>query len=76
MIPGSATCCWGGQRIILRFPSSIKASKLAKYEFTPAKGSLTSGKQNSHQIDTPAQPQTQVDMVYNGFLYGSFCSIF
>ncbi|XP_072079571.1 ATP-dependent DNA helicase Q-like 4A isoform X2 [Arachis hypogaea] len=45
-----------------RFPSSIKASKLAKYEFTPAKGSLTSGKQNSHQIDTPAQPQTQVDM--------------
>ncbi|QHN93654.1 ATP-dependent DNA helicase Q-like 4A [Arachis hypogaea] len=44
------------------FPSSIKASKLAKYEFTPAKGSLTSGKQNSHQIDTPAQPQTQVDM--------------
>ncbi|RYR64888.1 hypothetical protein Ahy_A03g010916 isoform B [Arachis hypogaea] len=52
----------GGQRIIWRFPSSIKASKLPKYEFTPTKGSLTSGKQNSHQIDTPAQPQTQVDM--------------
>ncbi|KAL4380327.1 hypothetical protein HN51_003609 [Arachis hypogaea] len=61
----------GGQRIILRFPSSIKASKLAKFEFTPAKGSLTSGKQNSHQIDTPAQPQTQVDMNLSAKLYSA-----
>ncbi|XLT02968.1 hypothetical protein HN51_052319 [Arachis hypogaea] len=53
------------------FPSSIKASKLAKYEFTPAKGSLTSGKQNSHQIDTPAQPQTQVDMNLLAKLYSA-----
>ncbi|RYR48692.1 hypothetical protein Ahy_A07g034752 isoform C [Arachis hypogaea] len=59
----------GGQRIIWRFPSSIKASKLAKYEFTPTKGSLTSGKQNSHKIDTPAQPQTQVDMNLSAKLY-------
>ncbi|RYR02598.1 hypothetical protein Ahy_B06g081396 [Arachis hypogaea] len=61
----------GGQRIKLRFPSSIKASKLAKYEFIPAKGSLTSEKQNSHQIDTPAQPQTQVDMNLSAKLYSA-----
>ncbi|XLR59363.1 hypothetical protein HN51_013727 [Arachis hypogaea] len=61
----------GGQRIIWRFPSSIKASKLPKYEFTPTKGSLTSGKQNSHQIDTPAQPQTQVDMNLSAKLYSA-----
>ncbi|RYQ97842.1 hypothetical protein Ahy_B08g093913 isoform E [Arachis hypogaea] len=61
----------GGQRIIWRFPSSIKASKLAKYEFTPTKGSLTSGKQNNHQIDTPAQPQTQVDMNLSAKLYSA-----
>jgi len=44
-----------------RFPSSVKATKPGKSDATPAKGSLTSGKQNVFPIDT--QPQTEVDLV-------------
>ncbi|MED6207360.1 hypothetical protein PIB30_035063 [Stylosanthes scabra] len=59
----------GGQRIILRFPSSIKASKPGKFDFTPAKGSLTSGKQNNTLIDSPAMPQPQVDVKLSAKLF-------
>ncbi|KAL2593602.1 hypothetical protein AAZV13_12G139800 [Glycine max] len=51
---------FAGQRIILRFPSLVKASKPGKSDATPAKGSLTSGKLNVMQIDPPS-PQTEVD---------------
>lgn len=55
-----------------RFPSFGKASKPGKPDVTPAKGSLTSGKLNLPQIDILAQPQTEVDVVYNGFC-SQFC---
>ncbi|KAK7412041.1 hypothetical protein VNO78_03487 [Psophocarpus tetragonolobus] len=57
-----------GQRIILRFPSSVKASKPGKSDATPAKGSLTSGKLNVTLFDTPA-PQTEVDLNLSAKLY-------
>ncbi|XP_061337155.1 ATP-dependent DNA helicase Q-like 4A [Gastrolobium bilobum] len=60
---------FGGQRIILRFPSSTKTSKPGKSDVTPAKGSLTSGKLNFPLIDIPAQPQTDVDLNLSAKLY-------
>ncbi|ESW20522.1 hypothetical protein PHAVU_006G216200 [Phaseolus vulgaris] len=59
---------FAGHRIILRFPSSVKATKPGKSDATPAKGSLTSGKQNVFPIDTP-QPQTEVDLNLSAKLY-------
>ncbi|KAK2393062.1 DNA helicase [Trifolium repens] len=59
---------FGGQRIILRFPSSVKASKPGKCDITPAKGSLTSGKLNL-PLDISDQPQTEVDMNLAANLY-------
>lgn len=47
-----------------RFPSTVKTSNLSKYEATPAKGSLTSGRLSPPRIDTPAQPQPDVDLVF------------
>ncbi|XP_057812339.1 ATP-dependent DNA helicase Q-like 4A [Salvia miltiorrhiza] len=61
----------GGQTIKLRFPSSAKASKSGRSEATPAKGSLTSGKQSSPLMDNPAQPQPAVDTVLSANLYTS-----
>lgn len=61
----------GGQTIILRFPSSVKASKMSKSEATPAKGLLTSGKLSPPRIDTPAQPQPEVDLNLSAKLYSA-----
>ncbi|PIM99694.1 ATP-dependent DNA helicase [Handroanthus impetiginosus] len=61
----------GDQRIKLRFPSSVKASKSGRPEATPAKGSLMSEKQSSPQMDTPAQPQPEVDLNLSAKLYTS-----
>ncbi|KAI4296227.1 hypothetical protein L6164_036202 [Bauhinia variegata] len=60
---------FGGQRIILRFPSALKVSKQGNLEVTPAKGSLTSGKLNLPKIDTPAQPQNEKDLDLSAKLY-------
>ncbi|KAL5102496.1 hypothetical protein RYX36_006823 [Vicia faba] len=59
---------FGGQRIILRFPSSVKASKPLKCDLTPARGSLTSAKLNL-PIDIPDEPQTEVDLNLSAKLY-------
>ncbi|KAH6766488.1 DNA helicase [Perilla frutescens var. hirtella] len=60
----------GGHTIKLRLPSSAKASKSGRLEATPAKGSLTSGKQSPPQMDTPAQqPQSEVDLNLSAKLY-------
>ncbi|KAL5176217.1 ATP-dependent DNA helicase Q-like 4A [Glycine soja] len=61
---------FAGQRIILRFPSSVKASKPGKSDATPAKGSLTSEKLNVMQIDPPS-PQTEVDHILSAKLYNA-----
>ncbi|XP_047959187.1 ATP-dependent DNA helicase Q-like 4A isoform X2 [Salvia hispanica] len=61
----------GGQTIKLRFPSTAKAFKSSRSEATPAKGSLTSGKQTSQQMDNPAQPQPIVDVDLSGKLFES-----
>ncbi|KAK4438311.1 ATP-dependent DNA helicase Q-like 4A [Sesamum alatum] len=62
----------GGQTIKLRFPSSVKASKSGRSEATPAKGSLTSQKQNPPQMDEPAQqPHSEVDLNLSAKLYSS-----
>ncbi|XP_054776776.1 ATP-dependent DNA helicase Q-like 4A isoform X1 [Prosopis cineraria] len=60
---------FGGQKIILRFPSSGKAAKLGTSGVTPAKGSVTSGKVTFPQNDTPASPQTEVDLNLSAKLY-------
>ncbi|KAL2342236.1 hypothetical protein Fmac_010176 [Flemingia macrophylla] len=49
--------------------STLKASKPGKSDITPAKGSLTSGKLNATLIDTPPQPQTEVDLNLSAKLY-------
>ncbi|XP_059648178.1 ATP-dependent DNA helicase Q-like 4A [Cornus florida] len=61
----------GGQTIKLRFPSSVKASKPSKSEATPAKSSLMSGKLSPPQMDTPLQPQSEVDLNLSAKLYSS-----
>lgn len=61
----------GGQAIKLRLPSSAKAFKSGKSEATPAKGSLTSGKQTLPQMDNPAQQQSETDVNLSVKLYGS-----
>ncbi|KAJ1385671.1 Winged helix-like DNA-binding domain superfamily [Sesbania bispinosa] len=67
--PKARNLLFGGQRIILRFPSSVKASKSGKCDLTPAKGSLTSVKLNLPVIDIPDQPQTEVDLNLSAKLY-------
>ncbi|XP_057978261.1 ATP-dependent DNA helicase Q-like 4A isoform X2 [Malania oleifera] len=62
---------FGGQKIILRFHSSEKASKLSKSGVTPAKGSLISGKLSPQRIETPAQPQSEVDLNLSAKLYSA-----
>ncbi|PHT97800.1 ATP-dependent DNA helicase Q-like 4A [Capsicum chinense] len=59
----------GGQTVRLRFPSSVKASKLGKSEATPAKGSLTSGKQSPPRADPSSVPQPPFDPVLSAKLY-------
>lgn len=61
----------GGQRIVLRFPSSVKASKQGKSEATPAKGSLMSGKLSPPQAGSPAQPQSEVDLNLSAKLFSA-----
>lgn len=63
--------CSGGQRIVLRFPSSVKASKQGKSEATPAKGSLMSGKLSPPQACSPAQPQSEVDLNLSAKLFSA-----
>ncbi|XP_023553062.1 ATP-dependent DNA helicase Q-like 4A isoform X1 [Cucurbita pepo subsp. pepo] len=60
----------GEQRITLRFPSIAKTNKLSKSEMTPAKGSLVSGKVYPN-TDTPAQPQSEIDVQLSAKLYSS-----
>ncbi|XP_022763289.1 ATP-dependent DNA helicase Q-like 4A [Durio zibethinus] len=62
---------FSGQTIIIRFPSSVKATKLSKSEVTPAKGSLTSGKPSPPRVDTPAQSQSKVDLNLSAKLYSA-----
>lgn len=59
---------FGGQRIILRFPSSVKASKPGKCDSISAKGSLASAKLNL-PIDIPDQPETEIDLDLSAKLY-------
>ncbi|KAK8624994.1 hypothetical protein V6N13_089878 [Hibiscus sabdariffa] len=62
----------GGKTIILRFPSSVKATKSSKPEITPAKGSLTaSGKISPPSVDTSAQSQSIVDLNLSAKLYSA-----
>ncbi|XWS67950.1 hypothetical protein CRYUN_Cryun04dG0048600 [Craigia yunnanensis] len=62
---------FGGQTIIIRFPSSVKATKLSKSEVTPAKGSLTSGKLSPPRVDNSAQSQSKVDLNLSAKLYSA-----
>ncbi|KAH0783247.1 hypothetical protein KY290_002845 [Solanum tuberosum] len=61
----------GGQTMRLRFPSFVKASKLGKYEATPAKGSLTSGKQSPPRTDPSGVPQSTFDPTLSAILYSA-----
>ncbi|KAJ0078072.1 hypothetical protein Patl1_36830 [Pistacia atlantica] len=61
----------GRQTIVLRFPSSVKASKLNKLEVTPARGSLMSGKLSPSRTDSAAQPQNEVDLNLSAKLYSA-----
>lgn len=61
----------GGQTMRLRFPSLVKASKLGKYEATPAKGSLTSGKQSPPRTDPSGVPQSTFDPTLSAILYSA-----
>lgn len=61
--------CVGGQKITLRFPSSINASKQSKSGATPAKGSLISGRQSPPLRETPLQPLREVDSNLSAILY-------
>ncbi|KAI3445622.1 hypothetical protein Pfo_002287 [Paulownia fortunei] len=61
----------GGHTIKLRFPSAVKAFKSGRSEATPTKGPLTSEKQNPPQMDTPAQPHSEVDLNLSAKLYSS-----
>ncbi|XP_071729839.1 ATP-dependent DNA helicase Q-like 4A [Rutidosis leptorrhynchoides] len=49
----------GRQKIVLRFPSSTKASKSCKKDATSARGSLTSTKQLPVQVDAPATARSK-----------------
>ncbi|XP_021901514.1 ATP-dependent DNA helicase Q-like 4A isoform X2 [Carica papaya] len=60
-----------GQTITLRVPSSVKTSKLSKYEVTPAKGSLLSGRLSPPQTDTSLQYQPEVDLNLSAKLYSA-----
>ncbi|KAF8019494.1 hypothetical protein BT93_G0242 [Corymbia citriodora subsp. variegata] len=62
--------CFGRLSVILRFPSVAKMSKSSKSDVTPAKGLLTSGKLMP-QIDSPAQPEAQGDLILSAKLYTS-----
>ncbi|GMI83623.1 hypothetical protein like AT1G10930 [Hibiscus trionum] len=62
----------GGKTIILRFPSSVKATKVSKPEVTPAKGSLTTSvKISPPSVDTSAQSQSIVDLNLSAKLYSA-----
>ncbi|XP_049383336.1 ATP-dependent DNA helicase Q-like 4A [Solanum stenotomum] len=61
----------GGQTMRLRFPSFVKASKLGKYDATPAKGSLTSGKQSPPRTDPSGVPQSTFDPTLSAILYSA-----
>ncbi|XP_075493954.1 ATP-dependent DNA helicase Q-like 4A isoform X2 [Primulina tabacum] len=60
-----------GQTIKLRFPSSGKPLKSVRSEATPAKGSLTSGKQSPPPVDIPAEPHSEVDLNLSAKLYSA-----
>ncbi|KAF9685004.1 hypothetical protein SADUNF_Sadunf03G0009200 [Salix dunnii] len=61
----------GEQRVVLRFPSSVKVSKQGKTEVTSAKGSLLSGKPSPPQSGSPAQPQPEVDLNLSAKLFSA-----
>ncbi|XXG73559.1 hypothetical protein AAC387_Pa07g2458 [Persea americana] len=61
----------GQQRVVVRFPAPLKATKLGKVEVTPAKGPLPTGKISPPQSETPAQPQNEVDTNLSAKLYGA-----
>ncbi|XP_058088855.1 ATP-dependent DNA helicase Q-like 4A isoform X2 [Magnolia sinica] len=63
--------CFGQQRIIVRFPASVKAAKPTRPEVTPAKGPLLPGKISPPQNDTSAQPQDEEDLNLSAKLYAS-----
>ncbi|KAF3444465.1 hypothetical protein FNV43_RR14157 [Rhamnella rubrinervis] len=63
--------CNGRKTMLLRFPSSVKASKQSKSEAISAKGSLINSKPSPPQVDTPAQPQSEVDLNLSAKLYSS-----
>lgn len=54
--------------VLCRFPSSVKPSKLNKFEVTSARGSLMVGKLSPPQTDSAAQPQNEIDLV-NWFIH-------
>ncbi|XP_022863339.1 ATP-dependent DNA helicase Q-like 4A [Olea europaea var. sylvestris] len=60
-----------GQIIKLRFPSSFKAVKAGRSEATPAKGSLTSGKQIPLQMGTSMGLQSEIDLKLSAKLFSS-----
>ncbi|KAJ6416185.1 hypothetical protein OIU84_004895 [Salix udensis] len=61
----------GEQRIVLRFPSSVKVSKQGKTEVTSAKGSLMSGKLSPPQSGSPAPPQPEADLNLSAKLFSA-----
>ncbi|XP_044512347.1 ATP-dependent DNA helicase Q-like 4A isoform X2 [Mangifera indica] len=61
----------GRQTIVLRFPSSVKPSKLNKFEVTSARGSLMVGKLSPPQTDSAAQPQNEIDLNLSAKLYSA-----
>lgn len=62
---------FGCQTIKISFPSSIKASKLSKFEATPAKGVIVPGKLSPPQVDIASQLQAEVDLNLSAKLYSS-----
>ncbi|KAG8368802.1 hypothetical protein BUALT_Bualt15G0084600 [Buddleja alternifolia] len=61
----------GSQTIKLRFLSSVKASKSGRSEATPAKATLPLEKQSPPEMDTPAQPHSEVDLNLSAKLYSA-----
>ncbi|KAF5733498.1 putative DNA helicase hus2 [Tripterygium wilfordii] len=61
----------GRQNVTLRFPCSVKASKLSKSLVTPAKGTLLPGRTSPPRMDTPAQTPSEMDLSLSAKLYSA-----